>query len=543
MKIYNQDGKLIHKLPSYQQGGFILPTYTPPQVSLQRPGNSQQLFAATDKTTSDGWSRYVQGTQLNLQAAQTTQSMLHANVDLKLRMQNQERVNKQLELQNKKFEFELLKTGANEIQEIMKMDDDFVLDRDRPIIDNILKQNQADDESVANLDPRDVESIFRKGALKTSLMYAQKNLMTNKKKFNDISTQLATSEDLLKRADTLSKLGYLDNKALNDTLDAFNNVRKKQLEFANGTLPDIDLATDPDYLKISQFQDIIDEKQQKAMQDLQMKEQESEIRSRQSIAALNEQKTIHDQQTLPLTLEQEKLKLELDTKKGELYNKAYSDFIKTNPTLDQINEFEQKMAGKFKTAEQHVPTSPDQLWTYGVLTGNDDYVQKAEEYKQLNNNKTTDVNYNYPIKDGSGREFVQNTKTSERIYAGWVTDDAGVFKKGTYGGTDLTSKQILDAGGAINDDGSIDIKQSKLVELIPGILKGQSSYNSNNITSYFSANNAVLIDDAWGTDNNLWKIKPSGTLPVNSEANSGGFMGGTQSTVTPAISPDNPFGK
>ena len=57
MKIYDEFGNVINILPTYQQGGFILPQYKPSQVTLQAP-SSEGLFRATESGTNNDWNRF-----------------------------------------------------------------------------------------------------------------------------------------------------------------------------------------------------------------------------------------------------------------------------------------------------------------------------------------------------------------------------------------------------------------------------------------------------------------------------------------------------
>ena len=171
MKIYDEFGNVINILPTYQQGGFILPQYKPSQVTLQAP-SSEGLFRATESGTNNDWNRFVQGTQLNLQASRASQDLFTNAIDIRLKMQTQERVNKQLELQNKKFEYEIMKNNLDLINEGLAIGSEEFIEADRAAIDAQL--NPAKDK-LASTDFRDVDEVFKNRMEITRL----KNTFTN----------------------------------------------------------------------------------------------------------------------------------------------------------------------------------------------------------------------------------------------------------------------------------------------------------------------------------------------------------------------------
>lgn len=552
--------------PSYQAGGLVLPQYSGSQVTIQPPQSN-----LLNVPVNNDWNRGMQMDQLNMQREAAAANTVNTIMDNRIKMQTQERLNKQMDLQNKRLEWEQMKEGAKVIEETLKLSKDNLLGPDSAKFDELLKEQGYGADKIAG--ESDIMQIFKNRNAVNGLLYQQKQGLSNKANFIEMNKVLDDTDKLLKRADEVADLGYLKEEVRDSLLTSATALRKKQMGLANGTNGGWDIYSDPDYLNVTSGISFVDDAEYKLISDTKQKEAEANRRVRDinaevdmieaenkrnlipSTISLNTSKAVLAEaqakemlDSLPTTLKSMEVKNKLaelqanmDIKSFETMLGIYDKYLKENPnsTATEQQQFFNKLKKEYVDGSKtEGPLSVAELFTESYKKGDEDGMQAAMDFQTANNNKTTDVNYTYPVKDAAGNTIAITNKEGITDYGSHRVDKDKKFIDGTYGGRVLTREQLEAAGATIHDDGSIDIKQSKLVNLIPAISSKGNILNSNNIKEFFGDTNATMIKDAWGLSgqaDNLWTIKGKGPLPQQQTAQGGASGVPFYKPTTPAI--------
>lgn len=514
-------------LPFFQGGGLVLPQYRPTGATLQTPQTANLLINTYNQNSQQDFGRYMQLEQLGMQRQQQAEQINNSRMDQQFKMSQQIRVNKQIDLQNKKFEYEQLQAGVTAQSKALEWGTDEFLPADQAKLDELFKPIN---EQLNTADPHDLENIYKIERQKKMIAMHYENGYANKKEYTNAAKVLTDDPNQTLRSE-YAKAGYIDQDAdaiyVQNKIDYFKNLEQFKATGDRTYLDNVKALAS----KIATIQDLIDEDAQNKINEANRLEQQADINNKIATAELKNQQASNARELGPVNLKLQEAKAQHEGAKTKSEIEAYNrldQWRKANPNATNIEygRAEQEILGNSKS-NNDVPGSLDAATAREVYNGN----LTLEEAYNLKNTKTSTVNYNTPVKDNNGIDYVASADGKERMYSGWVTDDTGAFKRGSYGGSELTVKQLTDAGAGINTDGSIDIKQSKLLSLIPGI--GTTFINSDAIKKFFGAN-AEMIENAWGTDDNVWKIKPTGTLPQSTNS-SGGYFNST-TTSPPATS-------
>lgn len=164
-------------MSKFQAGGLIQ-SRTPLLGSQLNPN---QILESYGVPITNEWDLYKDKELLNIQRTQSNMSQLdyinrvqQQKIENQIKLQTQERLNKNYDLQNKKLEFETLKEANDQITALMDMDKDFVPPAMLDYYQGIKKQAGVDDESVANLSPYDLEELTRVGSKKINNVLSKK---------------------------------------------------------------------------------------------------------------------------------------------------------------------------------------------------------------------------------------------------------------------------------------------------------------------------------------------------------------------------------
>ena len=481
-------------------------------------------------------------------------------MDTRIKMQTQERLNKQMDLQNKKLEWDQLQEGAKQLEETLMMDKGMFLQRDQAEIDAQYEAAGVGASALANSDIRDVNTMFKNANIKRSIIYANKKGFANKEKFLQSGKVLDEIDVNLKRAEQIAKLGYLKEDEYINFQNAATNLAKKRGEFANGTLQDWDIYSDPDYLVASSAPSFIDYGEQKLVFDTQQKAANAEI---QEDLIMSEYKVAQTQQLkelMPYKIEQLKAEtqneiletrlkgVDLATKERGLkeFNTALAAWETANPDADfndrvlYIEDLKNKMFGKSTaSAANTLPSSMNEEIARRVSRGE----ISAEEGMRLLNTKESTVNYK---SDSAGRQGAVDEKGNVNYGGYWtINKDGGdEWGGGTYGNRKIEAKYHKDDIEANiiqpQSDGSLKIKGNDKVIEIFGI-----------DTSYFAMDSTDIKAAIPGAEKvgDYWIIPPDNiTAPVQAApTNTSGTIipkvGTNSGSTRPKISPDNPFNK
>lgn len=261
----------IYKIntPSYQAGGLVLPQYSGSQVTIQPPQSN-----LLNVPVNNDWNRGMQMDQLNMQREAAALNSVNTIIDTRIKMQTQERLNKQMDMQNKKLEWEQMKEGAKVIEETLKLSKDNLLGPDSVKFDELLKEQGYGADKIAG--ESDVMQIFKNKNAVNSLLYQQKQGLSNKANFIEMNKVLDDTDKLLKRADEVAGLGYLKEEVRDSLLTSATALRKKQMGLANGTNGGWDIYSDPDYLNVTSGVSFVDDAEFKLISDIKQKEAEAD---------------------------------------------------------------------------------------------------------------------------------------------------------------------------------------------------------------------------------------------------------------------------
>lgn len=316
--------------PSYQAGGLVLPQYSGSQVTIQPPQSN-----LLNVPVNNDWNRGMQMDQLNMQREAAAANTVNTIMDNRIKMQTQERLNKQMDLQNKRLEWEQMKEGAKVIEETLKLSKDNLLGPDSAKFDELLKEQGYGADKIAG--ESDIMQIFKNRNAVNGLLYQQKQGLSNKANFIEMNKVLDDTDKLLKRADEVADLGYLKEEVRDSLLTSATALRKKQMGLANGTNGGWDIYSDPDYLNVTSGISFVDDAEYKLISDTKQKEAEANRRVRDINAEVDMIEAENKRNLIPSTIS-------LNTSKAVLAEAQAKEMLDSLPTTLKSMEVKNKLA-------------------------------------------------------------------------------------------------------------------------------------------------------------------------------------------------------
>lgn len=417
---FDYNGNLILDPEQYQAGGYILPQMVNGQNTLQSP-SSAGLFDAIQNTTNSDWNRYVQGSQLGMQSAAQGRNMIDSIYDRKYKSQQQEKLIKQYDLQNKRFELELLKEKQKAITEVLAVDDNLFLDGDQQDFQKQMETDKMDDNSLnTSLSSSDINTIYDNLNKRKTYVTKFKKYYDRKNAYIKGTAELTKLDDDYKRINEAAEKGYLNIDDARAFTDAQTQIHSKLNRMLNDS--SYDIRNDQEYNSlmnnyINANKSFINEIDYKQYWDTQKQLQQSNILNKQAQAeldkakaevaldrlpsqiALEKAKTDEIIQTLPYELDKLKISNALTKKEHDILSKEWDIFEKTypNPTLEQLQNFKSKVSGK---VSNDAISSIDELLAR-KLQSEGASVEDIISAKQRANKSTSQSNINYSS-DGKG---------------------------------------------------------------------------------------------------------------------------------------------
>jgi len=565
----------IYEVPNipqqYQAGGLVLPQYSASEVTLQTPQSN-----LLNIPVNNDWGRGMQMDQLNMQREAAAFNTANTIVNNSFRRQTEQRLNKQMDLQNKRMEWDQLQAGAKEIERMLLADKDLFLQGDQEAVQKILDDAGAGKNNIGNLNPSDVNSIFKTGAIQRSILSSQKQAHANKANFMETGKVLEEVEKNLLRAEKISELGYLNEDAQTALQTAGINLAKKRSELANGTLKNWDIYSDPDYMVASNAVNFID----KGEQDLIFKTKQDQAKSKIAVDQANVAVDLANAENILGTMDARKAQMQADaklnaakteallamlpgevaklksdvsiansdneikTKLNDLFMSTYNQYKVENPDAEatDIARFVNELKGKiYGDAKVDPISSMNELLARTLQAEGASAEEIIAANQGLNTStKNSAVTYKY---DGLGNKVGV-------IKAGGVVDYGGYqtlndkFLSGNYGGKKIEAKYIEEElknnDVILEADGAIRIKTNATVMKIFGIT-GTATWNP--LTGWDSQDIEEAIPGA-EKKGSYWVI-PADKIAIPESTQTPGAPGtpffNQAPAPTPGISPNNPF--
>lgn len=512
----------------YQSGGLVL-SRTPLLGSQLNPN---QILESYSVPITNEWDLYKDKELLNIQrTSSTTQELDFFNriqqqkIENQLKLQTQERLNKSYDLQNKKLEFQTLKEANDQLTSLMEMDKDFVPPAMLDYYQGIKKQVGVDDETIANLSPYDLEEITRVGSKKRAVMYSQKNIQNFKYNLKTLDDNLKNAKGYLDRADELAKLGILDADEHMKFMDAFNQVQRDRILYAQTPVNPTTGTSEMDPFNseaakyLSTLPDLIDGTAYKALAELDKQEQNAKIIQMKAQAEKSKS------EALRYTFEAQQSKL-----LNEQANKAvdlYDQWLKQNPnaSLDEKSNKHLEMVGPYldiKGAAANGITLED-LLVQSLRTNDKALYDKIMETYRIKNSytssKNTTVDYQLDIDTGEG--YSVNTDGSKN-YGGFSVTKDNTVKQLTINGqtytndSDFIPKEIKDEGVTVitarRNSGErsayIKVPLNKNNNKILKWLKSKFGGSGDDLDEYILNNKSIKVDGFIYIVSDLIKVNP-----------------------------------
>lgn len=511
------------------QGGGLIQSRTPLLGSQLNPN---QILESYSVPITNEWDLYKDKELLNIQrTSSTTQELDFFNriqqqkIENQLKLQTQERLNKNYDLQNKKLEFQTLKEANDQLTSLMEMDKDFVPPAMLDYYQGIKKQVGVDDETIANLSPYDLEEITRVGSKKRAVMYSQKNIQNFKYNLKTLDDNLKNAKGYLDRADELAKLGILDADEHMKFMDAFNQVQRDRILYAQTPVNPTTGTSEMDPFNseaakyLSTLPDLIDGTSYKALAELDKQEQNAKIIQMKAQAEKSKS------EALRYTFEAQQSKL-----LNEQANKAvdlYDQWLKQNPnaSLDEKSNKHLEMVGPYldiKGAAANGITLED-LLVQSLRTNDKALYDKIMETYRIKNSytssKNTTVDYQLDIDTGEG--YSVNTDGSKN-YGGFSVTKDNTVKQLTINGqtytndSDFIPKEIKDEGVAVitarRNSGErsayIKVPLNKNNNKILKWLKSKFGGSGDDLDEYILNNKSIKVDGFIYIVSDLIKVNP-----------------------------------
>lgn len=494
--------------------------------------NPNQILESYSVPITNEWDLYKDKELLNIQrTSSTTQELDFFNriqqqkIENQLKLQTQERLNKSYDLQNKKLEFQTLKEANDQLTSLMEMDKDFVPPAMLDYYQGIKKQVGVDDETIANLSPYDLEEITRVGSKKRAVMYSQKNIQNFKYNLKTLDDNLKNAKGYLDRADELAKLGILDADEHMKFMDAFNQVQRDRILYAQTPVNPTTGTSEMDPFNseaakyLSTLPDLIDGTAYKALAELDKQEQNAKIIQMKAQAEKSKS------EALRYTFEAQQSKL-----LNEQANKAvdlYDQWLKQNPnaSLDEKSNKHLEMVGPYldiKGAAANGITLED-LLVQSLRTNDKALYDKIMETYRIKNSytssKNTTVDYQLDIDTGEG--YSVNTDGSKN-YGGFSVTKDNTVKQLTINGqtytndSDFIPKEIKDEGVTVitarRNSGErsayIKVPLNKNNNKILKWLKSKFGGSGDDLDEYILNNKSIKVDGFIYIVSDLIKVNP-----------------------------------
>lgn len=438
----------INKMERYQGGGLVL-SKTP---QLNGSIDPNQLLGSFGIPNTQQWDLYKDKELINLQRSQDNRAWVseinkfqQQQLDNQLKLQTQERLNKMYDLQNRKFEFDVLKAANDEINTLMEMDKDWVPPSMQEYYSNLKKQANVDDEYIANLSPYDLEEITRSQSRKRAIMYGEKNIQNVRYNLRTLDENLKNAKNYLDQADELAKLGVLDTNEHQKYSDAFANVMRDRLLYAQTPVDPVTGTStiDPfnsDSAKyLATLPNFIDEVAFKAAQELDKQEQQAKIVKMEADAIQSQA----DALTTRFKGEQTKMLLDQANIAIDGFNKWKQQ--NPNATVEEVLAKQRELVGPYINIDgaKTDRMSLAELEAYALQNNDKDLINRLKDYQATKNtyNSTRNTNVTYG-QDSQGFNYYVN-KDGDINYGGYVADKNQAVKSLTINGKKYTTKDLI----------------------------------------------------------------------------------------------------
>ncbi len=527
-------------MSKFQAGGLIQ-SRTPLLGSQLNPN---QILESYGVPITNEWDLYKDKELLNIQRTQSNMSQLdyinrvqQQKIENQLKLQTQERLNKNYDLQNKKLEFQTLQEANDQITALMDMDKDFVPPAMLDYYQGIKKQAGVDDESVANLSPYDLEELTRVGSKKRSIMYSQKNIQNFKYNLKNLDDNLKNAKGFLDKAEELAKLGILDAEEHMKFMDAYNQVQRDRLIYTQTPVnpatgvSEIDPFNSEAAKYLSTLPDLIDGTAYKALAELDKEEQKTKIIEMKAKAEQAKANAL----TYTFDAEQNKIRNEQAQNAANLFEQWVTE--NPNATLDERASKRLQYVGPYINAKGSASgddISVDKLLARALESGNDELVNKIMNTYKTKNTYSSSRNstVDYKIDSQSGHTYTVD-KEGNQDYGGYIVDKSNNVKQIIIQGQsytvdgDFMTKEVKDAGVEIITSRSkggtpsayIKVPANKDNKKILNWLKSKFGGWGDDLQDYRLNNKSIKIGDfIYIVSDNIKKEAPIDDNNINSSS-------------------------
>ncbi len=527
-------------MSKFQAGGLIQ-SRTPLLGSQLNPN---QILESYGVPITNEWDLYKDKELLNIQRTQSNMSQLdyinrvqQQKIENQIKLQTQERLNKNYDLQNKKLEFQTLQEANDQITALMDMDKDFVPPAMLDYYQGIKKQAGVDDESVANLSPYDLEELTRVGSKKRSIMYSQKNIQNFKYNLKNLDDNLKNAKGFLDKAEELAKLGILDAEEHMKFMDAYNQVQRDRLIYTQTPVnpatgvSEIDPFNSEAAKYLSTLPDLIDGTAYKALAELDKEEQKTKIIEMKAKAEQAKANAL----TYTFDAEQNKIRNEQAQNAANLFEQWVTE--NPNATLDERASKRLQYVGPYINAKGSASgddISVDKLLARALESGNDELVNKIMNTYKTKNTYSSSRNstVDYKIDSQSGHTYTVD-KEGNQDYGGYIVDKSNNVKQIIIQGQsytvdgDFMTKEVKDAGVEIITSRSkggtpsayIKVPANKDNKKILNWLKSKFGGWGDDLQDYRLNNKSIKIGDfIYIVSDNIKKEAPIDDNNINSSS-------------------------
>lgn len=474
-----------------QQGGYILPQYSSGQQTYQAPNAGMQTLQTMMQIDQQGQNRYMQGEQLNLQRSQNTQNIIDSTIRNRISIEQNERLKKQLDLSNKKLEFEMQKAILDDLDAQRTEIQSSFLTRDQLLYDDLLKKQGLDQASMLGKmkGEQSMENWMEHRINERAFRSTFKNGYTNMQTYTQAKSYVDKTSEELKRAKILMDNKILDGNTYEKYVVDAQKAAAELAAFENGTAQAIDFKSSH-WAGIIGAPDFLDEAQMK--HNITIENQVKEATRLKDIANAN-----MITQTTPSEIKLNEAKSRLDIAKAnseisdmefeqgirKLQDEEWNMWMQKNPnaSIDERIASRNKIYSNVGGKSTSGYASAEQMYAEGVRTGNQELINAAIRWKTADNNKSTDVNYRY---DGNGKVegIVQADKSID--YGGRTVDKDGV----TVTSITLGNEVYKITGGSGKDKDQViglpfDASLIEMMDPITGRKKGYLKIKGNNTTA------------------------------------------------------------
>lgn len=490
-----------------QQGGYILPQYSSGQQTYQAPNAGMQTLQTMMQIDQQGQNRYMQGEQLNLQRSQNTQNIIDSTIRNRISIEQNERLKKQLDLSNKKLEFEMQKAILDDLDAQRTEIQSSFLTRDQLLYDDLLKKQGLDQASMLGKmkGEQSMENWMEHRINERAFRSTFKNGYTNMQTYTQAKSYVDKTSEELKRAKILMDNKILDGNTYEKYVVDAQKAAAELAAFENGTAQAIDFKSSH-WARIIGAPDFLDEAQMK--HNITIENQVKEAARLEDIANAN-----MITQTTPSKIKLNEAKSRLDIAKAnseisdmefeqgirKLQDEEWNMWMQKNPnaSIDERIASRNKIYSNVGGKSTSGYASAEQMYAEGVRTGNQELINAAIRWKTADNNKSTDVNYRY---DGNGKVegIVQADKSID--YGGRTVDKDGV----TVTSITLGNEVYKITGGSGKDKDQViglpfDASLIEMMDPITGRKKGYLKIKGNNTTARDWVYSKYGESHGWGT--------------------------------------------